>query len=202
MRYFLLSKCKSNKVKSSYKQTLKSKMSSTAITSLTMKNIESKYTAVYIAELLEKLCIASVTRIAMEYIDEEYCNAYVDIKHWHDTESAYNLIKRLKNPNVETRLVHSDDDWWVVEINNSYFKTDKARNGIALTIFREPINYEYIEYSGSIDEDYIIDDDYVIDLEAHNWSREDEKDIENYIREIDESRRFEVNSLAYVCDFV
>jgi hypothetical protein len=44
-----------------------------------------------------------------------FYRAYVEVEEWCDREMAYNLIKRIKNPRQEARVVYDDDDWWAVE---------------------------------------------------------------------------------------
>ncbi len=43
--------------------------------------------------------------------------AYILIDEWCNTEVAANFIARLKNPNVEARIVYQDDNWWPVHLN-------------------------------------------------------------------------------------
>ena len=93
-----------------------SKMS--VIKSLYVEFIELYVDANYIMNLFYISDIATISRITMHQDESAYKRAYVEIYEWHDSEVAYNFIKRLKNPNVETKLIHSDDDWWVVKINN------------------------------------------------------------------------------------
>ena len=93
------------------------------IKSLFITCIESEYDADYIMDVFYNSNIASVSRITLLPIKStcgDYNRAYVDIAHWHDNEMAYNFIQRLKNPNVETHIVHSDDFWWNVKINKKY----------------------------------------------------------------------------------
>ncbi len=44
-----------------------------------------------------------------------FYRAYVEVEEWCDREMAYNLIKRIKNPRQEARVVYNDDDWWTLE---------------------------------------------------------------------------------------
>lgn len=204
-----------------------------SIESLYISKIEPVFDAVYIADVFEYLGIAQISRVAIESLGEnsDFNCAYVDIKYWYDTEVAYNFINRLNNTNKETRLIHHDEDWWVVEINTALYKTARAYSGIELTIFREPMNYYYNEYYGSIDNSYEIQDDYAIDIAEETeeteeyqvppstpefsykldqvcpyapskFALEDKEDFEKYIAEIDEARKYELNSCAYALEFV
>jgi len=142
-----------------------------AITSLYFAHIEPHFSAEYVADSLDRNGIAMVSKIAFEFY-KGYKRAWVDIKAWHDTEAAFNIIARLRNPSVEARFVHSDDDWWAVEINKFPHKTDSSKAKTQLTIFRD------------IDENYCFDDtettDCVIDI-----LDEDAADFDDYVREID-----------------
>ena len=44
-----------------------------------------------------------------------FYRAYVEIGEWYDRETAYNLIKRIRNPRLEARVIHNDDNWWAIE---------------------------------------------------------------------------------------
>lgn len=90
------------------------------IKSLMIPCVESQYTQEYIANVLWSQHIAKVSSITLiPYIknSEIYSIAYIAIGEWCDTEAAYNLIQRLKNPEREARLVHYSDDWWPIQIN-------------------------------------------------------------------------------------
>lgn len=94
---------------------------SAVIRSLFISCVESVYDSDYIMDAFYNNNIASVNRVTLlplKTTNGDYNRAYIDVAYWHDNEGAYNFIQRLKNPNVETRLVHSDDFWWNVQINN------------------------------------------------------------------------------------
>jgi hypothetical protein len=42
-------------------------------------------------------------------------SAYIEVAEWCDREAAYNLIKKIKKPDVEARIIYEDDNWWVIE---------------------------------------------------------------------------------------
>lgn len=92
-----------------------------SIDSIMILFIEPQYTAEYIANVFWRQLIAQVGIITLlTYVKNNhiYSMAYITIDEWHDTENAYNFIQRLKNPNLETRIVHSEDNWWPVYISN------------------------------------------------------------------------------------
>jgi hypothetical protein len=90
------------------------------IKSLMIPCVESQYTQEYIANVFWRQDIAKVSSITLiPYIknSEIYSVAYINIDEWCATESAYNFIQRLKNPNQEARIVHHDDEWWPIQLN-------------------------------------------------------------------------------------
>lgn len=108
-----------------------------SITSIVIPFIESEYTAEFIANVFWKQLIAQVGIITLlTYTRNKiiYSMAYITIDEWHDSENAYNFIQRLKNPNIETRLVHSEDNWWNVYINtNNKYNNYKLITGLDTT---------------------------------------------------------------------
>jgi hypothetical protein len=108
-----------------------------SITSIVIPFIEPEYTAEFIANVFWKQLIAQVGIITLlTYTRNKiiYSMAYITIDEWHDSENAYNFIQRLKNPNIETRLVHSEDNWWTVYINtNNNYNGYKLITGLDTT---------------------------------------------------------------------
>jgi hypothetical protein len=148
-----------------------------AITSIYIPHVETYYSADYVADVLDRSGIAKVSKIAFEHNDK-YKRAWIDIKAWRDTEAAYNFINRLRNPSIETRLVHASDYWWAVEINKFPHKTDSSKAKNQLIVFRDtdfilPDNFRDIS-----------SDNFVIDINDYD----DEADFDAYCREMDESR--------------
>jgi hypothetical protein len=114
-----------------------------SITSIFIPKIESIFNAEFIAEIFEKNCIAVVSRIYIEPFKPimktneaiNFNRAYVDIKSWYDSESAYNFIECIKNPFKEARIIYGHNKWWRAEINNC---PDKLYNNTrVLTIFKD-----------------------------------------------------------------
>jgi hypothetical protein len=87
------------------------------IKSLFIPFVELYVDANFIMDLFYTSNIATVNRITLVQDSSPYKKAYVEIYEWHDTEIAYNFIMRLRDSNVETKLIYSDDDWWTVKIN-------------------------------------------------------------------------------------
>jgi hypothetical protein len=109
-----------------------------AITSIYIPRIDTVFNAEFIADVFDRNGIAQVGRVLLEpnknHLDK-YNRVYIGINSWHDTESAFNFIARLRNPNREARLVYSDDNWWPVYINTKPNKL--LSNNRVLTIFEE-----------------------------------------------------------------
>ena len=91
------------------------------INSILIPQVECYYNASYIAKTLNKLGILKVSNIYFKKYPKNnknhiyYKMAFVNIKYWHETEAAYNFIQKLHNDRIEAKLVHSDDNWWVVK---------------------------------------------------------------------------------------
>jgi hypothetical protein len=112
----------------------------TAIKSLYIPRVEKYFNAEFIADLFSKNGLAQVSKVFIEPYKNNinhvnYNRVYIQIDHWHETEAAYSFIQRLRNPSTETRLIYSDDNWWVVNINNTFkFNSNKR----VLTVFTKP----------------------------------------------------------------
>ena len=166
-----------------------------AITSIYIPHVENHFNAEYVADVFDRNGIAQVSRIFIEPYDASmktryniYNHVYVQINNWHQTEAAYRFIQRLHNPTTETRIVHSDDNWWLVKINANPAKLSSNVHG--LTIFSEQPkslddslstlavqnNHEILDYEEDYDEDY--DEDY----------EEDYSDYVAYLKKIDDER--------------
>lgn len=81
--------------------------------------------------------IATVSKVTMIPFIKNltvYNKAYVDILEWHDTEVSYNFIQRLRDPSRETRFVYTDDDWFVLYINDELDDHECQHLGATTTI--------------------------------------------------------------------
>jgi len=163
--------------------------------------METHYSAEYIADVLDKSGIAKVSKVAFE-LNNKHKRAWVDIKSWYDTESAFNFLKRLRNRNSEARFIHSNEQWWSVEINKFPHKTDSSLVKSQLIIFQEAkynnCGNDDLTCDSTIDDDLTCDSTIdSIDTELTcGWAIDDINDDESqkadyfevYCREIDESR--------------
>lgn len=158
------------------------------ITSIYIPFVDKDITPEFIADVIEKNGLAKVKCIAIEpykstYVSivknglNQYNRVYVGIKAWEDTEVAYNFIYRLRNPNRETRLVFRDDEWWQVEINDEPKKLLADKNvKRVVTLFHES-NDIYSKLTMRLKS-----------ILATFKSKEDERDFQSYIHEMDEER--------------
>jgi hypothetical protein len=78
-------------------------------------------TAEYIRDVFYCNNVATVSKVILiPFIlnsGKRIKKAFVYIRKWHNTASAQNLINRLITKKVETRFIHNEDNWWVLEIN-------------------------------------------------------------------------------------
>jgi hypothetical protein len=101
----------------------------TFIGSIYIPFVEKSCDANYIMDMLYCQGIATVGRVTiLPNKNKIYNRAYVEIHEWHDSEAAYGFVNRLLSRNVETRFVHSDDNWWRVEINYKPELSRTAKN--------------------------------------------------------------------------
>ena len=71
-----------------------------------------------IALMLEYLGLLKSRKICVmpDFQRGQLCySAYIEVAEWCDREAAYNLIRKIKKPDVEARIVYEDDNWWTVE---------------------------------------------------------------------------------------
>lgn len=100
----------------------------TAITTLYIPNIEHFITAQYVRNVFYKNKLAIVQSVVIIPYINKYNLAVVQIDSWCESEAAYHFIQRLRNNNVETRLVYSDDNWWVVNTPlQQFLKQSKSK---------------------------------------------------------------------------
>ena len=124
------------------------------ITTLYIPHVELKYDALYIANVFDKNDIALVSKIAFEPYKNKsisYNKVYIEIEGWHDSEVAFNILTKLRNTNYETKIIHSDDNWWIVEVNKYPHKISNTKKNTVVTIH----NLQKYE-----DQDYEEDQDY------------------------------------------
>ena len=71
-----------------------------------------------IALMLEYLGLLKSRKICVmpDFQRGQLCySAYIEVAEWCDREAAYNLIRKIKKPDIEARIVYEDDNWWTVE---------------------------------------------------------------------------------------
>ena len=96
------------------------------IKSIFIPCIELIYDANYITDTFYLNGIATIGKITLLPFTKKtgkYNKAYVDICEWHETESAYSFVNRLRSHSREVRFIHADDDWWSIEINKKPYIT-------------------------------------------------------------------------------
>lgn len=134
------------------------------ILSLIIPCVAPTISAVDIARTFYKLEIATVKAITLLPVCEAIC-AYIEIGYWHETETAYRFIERLRNPDKETRLVYDDPSWWVVMENadNYHIPYDPSYNKMT-TNFVHNYGEEPVETIKDIDEFFkkSVHDDYEV----------------------------------------
>ena len=184
-----------------------------AVTSLYIPHVEKHFNAEFIADLFSKNGLAQVSRVYIEPYKTvmknrlNYNRAYIQIDSWHETEAAYSFIKRLRNPSTEARLVYSDDNWWVVDINR--YPSKFTTNNRVLTVFPKPNEVDEVDEScsnvavGDVEEDEV-EEFVTIDAEKTKMLRDivakfkenherklmeqeeaDAAEFEAYVREMD-----------------
>lgn len=122
-----------------------------SITSLYIPHVQKNIGAQFIADLFSNNHLAQVSMVYIEPCKSNhiYNRVYVLIDFWHDTEAAYSFIKRLQNTTVEARIVYSDDDWWVVYINQKPSKF--ATNNRVLTVFQKQKKHSHDQTTGDVE---------------------------------------------------
>jgi len=86
------------------------------------ENVDGRWYHSYVANTFWCQKVGKVSEVSLIPYSKNDVIAYVclvTINEWFDSECAYNFIKKLNNPSREARLIYSDDDWWVVELNDN-----------------------------------------------------------------------------------
>ena len=97
------------------------------IKSIFIPCIDTIYDANYITDTFYLNGIATIGKITLLPFTKKtgkYNRAYMDICEWHETESAYSFVNRLRSHSREVRFIHADDDWWSIEINKKPYITE------------------------------------------------------------------------------
>ena len=110
---------------------------SVVIKSLFINALNISFTSDYVMDAFYCQDIATISRVALVPYESKSglrYKAFIDIHEWHASEAAYNFIQRLRDPNREARIVHNDDNWWVVEVNKKPFITNSKKMAKFTTI--------------------------------------------------------------------
>ena len=139
------------------------------IKSLYIEFVELYVDANFIMNLFYVSDIATISRVTLHQDSSPYKRAYVEIHEWHDSETAYNFIKRLRNPDIETKLIHSDDDWWVVKIN---YKREEFYLDPKFTTYNYLVDERYMAEENDDDSEYkqVIMSELDNDEDIRNWN--------------------------------
>jgi hypothetical protein len=117
-------------------------MSSKPITNITIAFVPNDKAV--IALILEYLQICRVKKMCVfpDFKRNQMCfTAFIEVAEWCDRETAYNLIRKIKDPRKEARIIYEDDKWWVVEeTEEADLKfTESAKFAKWTTEFQQPI---------------------------------------------------------------
>lgn len=103
------------------------------INSLFIPKIDIGVTADSIIDAFYCQNIATISRVTL--VPYKNClRAYLDIHEWHQSEAAHNFVQRLNDKKRETRFVHNDDNWCVVQVNRKPFVTKSRKMAKFTTI--------------------------------------------------------------------
>lgn len=120
------------------------------VLSLIIPVVSDNTTAEDIVKVFYKLDIATIKRVTLlpvaDVTDNVSNTAYMEIGYWHDTETAYRFIERLRDNTKESRIVHDDPSWWnVVENHDNYHVTYDPRYSNQTTEFIYAYGEEPVE---------------------------------------------------------
>ena len=155
-------------------------------------NIKKYNIGDYIVDKFSKNNIANIDKIIIEPYKlshiksnkHKFYSAYVKIKNWHDTENAYNFIKRLQNENKETRFVHNMDDWWTVRINKYQHKLNTRNKNAKIYYRMNDIN----DINDNIDILEEWNENNISKINMVNDKLMDIDDFDKYLKEVDYQR--------------
>jgi len=117
-------------------------MSYKPITNITIAHVPNDR-AVIALLLLEYLQICKPRKICVmpDFKRNKLCyTAYIEVAEWCDRETAYNLIRKIKDPRREARIIYEDDNWWTVEesLKDELCFTSSPDFMPWTTVFKEP----------------------------------------------------------------
>jgi hypothetical protein len=127
-------------------------MSSKPITNITIAFVPNDRAV--IALLMEYLGLFKTRKICVmaDFKRNQLCyTAFIEVAEWCDQEAAYNLIRKIKNPNIEARIVYEDDQWWVVEETTEHDIRFTQFSNRWTTEFKQPI----VDYDEAADNKHV-----------------------------------------------
>lgn len=186
------------------------------VLSLIIPVVSHNTTAEDIVKIFYKLDIATIKRVTLlpvaDVTDTVSNTAYMEIGYWHDTETAYRFIERLRDNTKECRIVHDDPLWWnVMENHDNYHVTYDPSYSNQTTEFiyaygEEPVEAikdlkEFFKNDGAnVNKDYEIMFD---DIELDNMYKDNDYELYKYpllLKEQDNDRFFTANEWNQIMD--
>lgn len=186
----------------------------TPIANIYIPRIESVYNAEFIANVFDKNDIAQVSKVYIEPYKthsgknevNKYNRVYIAIKSWHETESAYNFINRLRNPTHEARIIYSDDNWWPVYIYHKNYKLHSNKRILNIFQQKQLDNLDLaisVEHEKEVEEGEVEEGEVIYDLQKtailrniiHNMNSKPKlldqsiQELDKYMCEIDSLRQ-------------
>lgn len=136
------------------------------ILSLLIPVVSNSTTPGDIVTLFYKLDIATIKRVTLlpvaDVTDNVSNSAYIEIGYWHDTETAYRFIERLRDNTKECRIVYDDPLWWNVIVNHeNYHVTYDPRFSSQTTEFIHAYGEEPVEAIYDLTEFFKSDDNII-----------------------------------------
>ncbi len=111
--------------------------------------------------------------------------AMIEVGEWMSTPQAIHFAEKLERGDREVRLIHSDDDWWIVQPNEI-----KDMNGNTLTIHEAMKEVVRIENGiREIKREAAFSDDIIDHLIMVNKLIEKKKDLERKLFAIKEKTK-------------
>jgi hypothetical protein len=160
------------------------------VLSLIIPVVSHNTTAENIVKIFYKLDIATIKRVTLLPVADVTDNvsnvAYMEIGYWHDTETAYRFIERLRDNTKECRIVYDDPLWWnVMENHDNYHVTYDPSYSNQTTDFiyaygEEPVEAiknlkEFFKTHGTNNNDY-----EMFDIQLDNTYKDDDYELYKY----------------------
>jgi len=187
------------------------------VLSLIIPVVSHNTTAEDIVKVFYKLDIATIKRVTLlpvaDVTDTVSNSAYMEIGYWHDTETAYRFIERLRDNTKECRIVHDDPLWWnVMENHDNYHVTYDPSYSNQTTEFIYSYGEEPVEAIKDLKEFFKTDNDTIaknkdyeimFDIELDNMYKDDDYHLYKYpllLKEQDNDRFFTANEWNQIMD--